>query len=96
MIVSAIDVRESAATHVGLVRSSNQDSYYCNPAAGVWVVADGMGGHYGGEMASAAIVERVGNIDRDNAILSTVSRIQQPRSDLYAALHSSSELDRSE
>jgi serine/threonine protein phosphatase Stp1 len=60
MIVSAIDVRESAATHVGLVRSSNQDSYCCNPAAGVWVVADGMGGHYGGEWASAAIVDQIG------------------------------------
>lgn len=64
MSASAIDVRESAATHVGLVRSSNQDSYYCNPAAGVWVVADGMGGHYGGEWASAAIIERIGNFPK--------------------------------
>lgn len=64
MSVSAIDVRESAATHVGLVRSSNQDSYCCNPAAGVWVVADGMGGHYGGEWASAAIIERIGNLPK--------------------------------
>jgi serine/threonine protein phosphatase Stp1 len=61
---SAINVRESAATHVGLVRSSNQDGYCCNPAAGVWVVADGMGGHYGGERASAAIIERVGNLSK--------------------------------
>jgi serine/threonine protein phosphatase Stp1 len=62
MGVSAVGVCESAATHVGLVRSSNQDSYYCNPAAGVWVVADGMGGHYGGERASAAIVDKIGNL----------------------------------
>ncbi len=45
-----------AATHVGCVRSSNQDSYCINPAAGVWAVADGMGGHNGGERASALIV----------------------------------------
>lgn len=64
MNVSAIDVSESAATHVGLVRSSNQDSYCCNPTAGVWVVADGMGGHFGGEWASAAIIERIGNLPK--------------------------------
>jgi serine/threonine protein phosphatase Stp1 len=62
MIISTLEIRESAATHVGLVRSSNQDSYCCNPTAGVWVVADGMGGHYGGEWASAAIVDQIGNL----------------------------------
>lgn len=56
------NIRESAATHVGLVRSSNQDNYCCNSAAGVWVVADGMGGHYGGERASAIIVEAIAEI----------------------------------
>lgn len=77
MNVSAIDVRKSAATHVGLVRSSNQDSYYCNPAAGVWVVADGMGGHYGGEWASAAIVERVGNIPEHGGFAERLSAVRQ-------------------
>jgi serine/threonine-protein phosphatase Stp1 len=59
MSLSLVDRRDSAATHVGLVRSTNQDSYCCNAAAGVWVIADGMGGHHGGELASAAIVERI-------------------------------------
>jgi serine/threonine protein phosphatase Stp1 len=45
-----------ATTHVGCVRSNNQDSFCINPAAGVWAVADGMGGHNGGERASALIV----------------------------------------
>jgi serine/threonine protein phosphatase Stp1 len=73
MSVSAIDIRESAATHVGLVRSSNQDSYCCNPAAGVWVVADGMGGHYGGERASAAIVERISDIPEHGSFAENLS-----------------------
>lgn len=81
MSVSEIDVRESAATHVGMVRSSNQDSYYCNPAAGVWVVADGMGGHYGGEWASAAIVERVGNLPEHGGFAGRLSAVRQAIAD---------------
>jgi serine/threonine protein phosphatase Stp1 len=62
MTLVAPDVLGSAATHVGLVRSGNQDGYCCNPAVGIWAVADGMGGHHGGERASAAIIEVIENL----------------------------------
>jgi serine/threonine protein phosphatase PrpC len=52
------------ATHVGLVRKLNEDSMLSRPALGVWVVADGMGGHSGGDFASQTIVEQIGLIDR--------------------------------
>ena len=39
-------------TDPGLVRSYNQDSYYIDPAGRFFIVADGMGGHAGGEEAS--------------------------------------------
>ena len=40
-------------THVGLRREHNEDTYYADPDLGLWLVADGMGGHDNGEVASA-------------------------------------------
>lgn len=46
-------------THVGRVRSSNQDSYLCDNKRGLYIVADGMGGHAGGEVASSLAVQNI-------------------------------------
>jgi len=40
------------STHVGNVRSHNEDYFRTEPELGLWVIADGMGGHKGGETAS--------------------------------------------
>jgi len=40
-------------THVGLRRELNEDTYYGDSELGLWLVADGMGGHEYGEVASA-------------------------------------------
>lgn len=48
-------MRSGATTDVGRVRETNQDSMLARPP--VHVVADGMGGHEGGEVASAIVVE---------------------------------------
>lgn len=40
-------------THVGLRRDHNEDTYSAEPSLGLWLVADGMGGHEHGEVASA-------------------------------------------
>ncbi len=45
---------------VGRVRRSNEDSYYADPERGVFLVADGMGGHAAGEVASEIVSETVG------------------------------------
>lgn len=43
----------AADTHRGCVREYNEDCYQADPETGLWLVADGVGGHTDGELASA-------------------------------------------
>ena len=53
--------RGAALTDVGRVRDGNEDSVFSSEAHGVYVVADGMGGHAAGEIASAIASEWIGS-----------------------------------
>lgn len=54
--------RSSAATHQGTANRLNEDSYVNRPDLGIWAVADGAGGHEGGEVASAEVAEALQGI----------------------------------
>jgi serine/threonine protein phosphatase PrpC len=58
--VDQVELHYGAATDVGLVRETNEDAYLADPP--VFVVADGMGGHDGGDIASRIVVEEFGRL----------------------------------
>jgi serine/threonine protein phosphatase PrpC len=53
---ASVRIESFAMTHEGRVRAHNEDSYVARDGEGLWAVADGMGGHEGGEWASRRIV----------------------------------------
>lgn len=59
-MTSPFRIEDRSATHVGHVRSENEDSHVSAPEARMWAVADGMGGHENGRMASQALAAHLG------------------------------------
>lgn len=83
-----VTLRYAARSDVGLVRSNNQDSAYAGP--NLLVVADGMGGHAGGDVASALTIAALVGLDRpdhssDQSMSELERSIDRARQDLVDA-----------
>lgn len=54
--------KSASKSHVGMVRQVNEDACLDRPENGLWVVADGMGGHAAGDYVSSLIVDSLRNV----------------------------------
>src|SRR5947209_19654361 len=62
-----LELKFFAATDIGRQRDHNEDNYLVDPQLHLFVVADGMGGHAAGEVASQISVYEVSRVVRENA-----------------------------
>ena len=74
-----MEIKTSGITDVGLKRDHNEDSYFIDDPLHLYVVADGMGGHLAGEVASQIAVEMISKSYR------TWVENQTPLEELFAA-----------
>ena len=58
-----------ALSDIGRKRRTNQDAFYRDDAAGFFIVADGMGGHKGGEVASQLTIDVLNKFNSENEAL---------------------------
>jgi PPM family protein phosphatase len=64
---ASVELKFFAATDIGRQRDHNEDNYLVDPTLHLFVVADGMGGHAAGEVASQIAVHEVSRVVRENA-----------------------------
>jgi PPM family protein phosphatase len=67
----------SATTHPGLKRENNEDCFLSAPNADLWLVADGMGGHEAGEVASAIVRATFEDFVQQGTPFSLIDAIQK-------------------
>jgi serine/threonine protein phosphatase PrpC len=80
-----IALRYSARSDVGLLREGNEDSAYASPR--LLAVADGMGGHAHGEVASSVAITAMSSLDRDASGGDLLSAIEAAVRDANRKLH---------
>ena len=57
-----MEIQAQAATDIGRKKRSNEDSFSIDASIRLYIVADGMGGHAAGEVASSVAVEQINQI----------------------------------
>jgi len=76
----------ASASHIGRVRSVNEDSFLERPDIGLWAVADGMGGHSRGDLASQTVCQFLAEIEQPESGLELLNAVRAALHNAHAAL----------
>ena len=76
MLDEPLTWQSSALSHVGRVRSTNEDSFLDAREQGLWVVADGMGGHSAGDVASQTVIENLLDFTRRDDLPANIDNLE--------------------
>src|SRR5262245_56902066 len=85
--------RSAAVTSKGNVRPHNEDAVLELPEVGLWLVADGMGGHKAGDVASNAIVTALSSMRRRPRPSMLLDEIEDRLAEVNARLYRASLAD---
>jgi protein phosphatase/serine/threonine-protein phosphatase Stp1 len=78
--------RSCAATHVGTVRSRNEDNFVNRPDLGVWAVADGAGGHQAGDVAARVVAEALEAVPGGLAAAELIAEVRLRLAEAHRAI----------
>jgi type VI secretion system protein ImpM len=94
-----LSFRSAGATDVGRARNNNEDGFLERPEAGIWAVADGMGGHSDGEIASRMVCDALADFPLDGtfeeAVDAAIRRVQDVNDHLVRTASGGTPADRS-
>ena len=76
-VIKPIFWNSAELSDIGTVRSANEDAVFSNVPARFWAVADGMGGHSKGDVASRMIVEALARLQIPDALDDASELVEQ-------------------
>lgn len=86
MTMAGIRWSSTGRSDRGGKRKINEDSVLQRPDAGIWLAADGMGGHEAGDIASRMIATAVAAVPGGGSLADTVERVEQALVDVNVSL----------
>ena len=86
-----VEFRSAGLTDQGRVRECNQDAFVERPEVGLWAVADGMGGHAGGDVASRMVCDALADLSPADTLQNMVEHVRDRLAEVNTQVRSAAQ-----